>query len=581
MRKFMVGLPVQNSLPEWDQFLKKYHDNIYSVYFSLPLGDRFHARRSVSDILRDPEAESLFWDLLRVTQGNGVPLELLLNTVYLTKSDVELCKRVLERNGIFIQSITILDEYYDDVRDTFGDIQLNYSFNNYLETESQIPQNHRYRNVIIGRKNIRNRGLALRLKERGLTPVLLVNNGCNFFCHWCGEGNHCRNMFQTISSKYDINYLYALFSVFPSELDNEHLGGCYDLYKISNRNADVSSLCQYIDSYLGNGSGEEALENPWNYITWCRLSWFGSHYRELDLKKIQRYKEEIYHNIGSSALGYEHNEIVLDLTDSYTVSRYDPESIIHAVMNQIYDFFDKDMMISAAILGSMQCSRIVRFMDMGLLRERIRYLRSNKMSILFATPNVSGSDYELWARLLDSLIESGDIDALIVNDLGILDEYKGKIRIILGRQFDKRVRDPRVEGGCAENTPLLDHEYLESLGGDFDGITLECLPDTKIAPSDLNIYTHLPMVQISSGKICEFASIGRTDEERFFGHDCKCKCVSTYGECRHGTLNKPIFKRYNSLFYEAGFDGRTIKMLNDSRVKLVFTPDFWGVFRLK
>ena len=54
--------------------LDEYSWAIENIYFSLPMGDKFHARTRVVDQMRQPETVALFWELLKCIKAHGIKL---------------------------------------------------------------------------------------------------------------------------------------------------------------------------------------------------------------------------------------------------------------------------------------------------------------------------------------------------------------------------------------------------------------------------------------------------------------------------------------------------------------------------
>lgn len=414
-RKFMVGLPIINDEIEWQRFLVKYKPHIYSVYFSLPLGDRFHSRSNVLQQFHDPIIVEQFWKLLRITESEGIDLEMVLNTSSLVEGDVAKSKEELDAHGISISSITISDKYYDEVSSIFHGVSINYSFNNHLENPDDIPANHEYKHIIIGRKNIRNYGMIQSLRNRGKDPVLLLNNGCNHFCGWCGSPEHCGMAFRRIEGEFDLDYLYALFSIMPYELEENPGWDGISVVKVSSRNSDVNFLDKCLDSYIHCRDVELVGKDSSNYFLWARLAWFNRHYKELNLDKIRAYKEEINSDLEGSIYALSTNSVFLNLTGRLTFGSINLEVAEREIIRQMHHYFRKDVLISGALIGCIVSSDSPDSINVWMVSSRLRMLRQILHKIILVVPHNLDMSVEEWMYLATQLIEEELVDVVLAD----------------------------------------------------------------------------------------------------------------------------------------------------------------------
>ena len=73
-KRFSVGLALDTTLVEFNAMLDEYSWAIENIYFSLPMGDKFHARTRGVDQMRQPETVALFWELLKCIKAHGIKL---------------------------------------------------------------------------------------------------------------------------------------------------------------------------------------------------------------------------------------------------------------------------------------------------------------------------------------------------------------------------------------------------------------------------------------------------------------------------------------------------------------------------
>lgn len=298
-KKFSVGLTLETTIEEFESFLCKYHSYIYEFYFSLPLGDRFHSRKKVSDFFTLRENIDKFWRLLHIIEAYQINLELALNTYRLQKQDIINSVKLLVDHDIKISSIVTLEKYYKEISFIFTDVPITASYNNELRTTSDLSKiRNKYDYVVIGGAGIRNVDFWEKIKsEKSAKIKLLLNNGCSFNCKWCSNSKLCKITFEKNILKNSPLYLYALQSIMPFELyENREIFDKIDLFKISNRSDSLAYLESCLNSYLYNQNEILVKEDYSNYRLWCRLKWFNEFYYKFDYEKIIDYKKEINEN---------------------------------------------------------------------------------------------------------------------------------------------------------------------------------------------------------------------------------------------------------------------------------------------
>ena len=296
-RKFNIGLTLATTLHEYIDFLNKYKEYIYSVYFSLPLGEKFHTRKIISQQFETYKNRELFWDLLKLSVENDIRIELVLNTYSLTSDDIYLAKNTLIQHNIKVDSISILDNYYAQVSSLFPNTPLVYSFNNTanLKDIKEIDKlKDRYAVCVFGRSYLRNNEVFEKYRKTNLRVSVLLNNGCSFNCKTCYKAKDCFSTFSQNLQIHEIEYLYALQSIMPFELYDGTLDmSVIDILKVSNRSSSLMYLKRCLDSYLNNSTVSYLNENTQNYHLWCRLRHFSDYYNHMSLDKIIMYKEKL------------------------------------------------------------------------------------------------------------------------------------------------------------------------------------------------------------------------------------------------------------------------------------------------
>lgn len=281
---------------EYYSFFERYGLYIHSLYFSLPLGKRFHTREYIAEQFERIDNIKRFWSILEVAKQFCIPLELVLNTNGLSEKDIYNALELLYSRNTPVEYINILDRYYDCVRTINKSAKLIYSYNNFLNSLSDVPSTHYYDYIVVGGKNIRNFSIFSEVHNR-CNIIFLLNNGCNHYCGWCKPSHiHCEAMFERNRSMHSIEELYAMQSVMPYELTHQLIPlKDSDLLKINCRNANMMYLEGCLVSYVNdmnfeliNSEGRKALSY------WSRLAWFYPFFNLMDLKKIMQFKDNIY-----------------------------------------------------------------------------------------------------------------------------------------------------------------------------------------------------------------------------------------------------------------------------------------------
>ena len=292
---YNVGLVLNSTVEEYKDFLDKYVEYIDSIYFSLPLGERFHSRIKIRDQFRIKSVVDTFWKILKLIKTYDIKLELVLNTYRLNDNDIEISSRELKRHNIEVDSIAILDEYYDAANKCFPKQKKVFSYNNGIRSVEDLKKiSNKYDSYVLGSNLMRDLSVKKYIVDELKSEVILmVNNGCSFNCHFCRNSNLCRTVFENNLKHKSINELYAEQSFFPSELKEELVKNYNynNLIKISCRSSNLNYLYKCMDSYIDCEEEKYIKIAPNNYNLWCRLAVFGDYYEKLDYNRIKLIKK--------------------------------------------------------------------------------------------------------------------------------------------------------------------------------------------------------------------------------------------------------------------------------------------------
>lgn len=447
-KRFSVGLTLLDSVEEYDVFLKNYGKYINNIYFSLPMGDRFHSRVMFKELLKEDQYIELFWKLLLCVQKYSINLELLFNTSGLNETDIRNSFIALEEHGIKVQKIGILDEYYDLTRKYFPTQKLVYSFNNFPNSLSHYANiKNSYDEIVVARQFIRDNQLFSFIKNTlNSNVVLLVNNGCSQVCGGCKTHWHCHDSYYREHSKYSAEYQYALQSVFPFEINEGYIDMCnVDLIKIATRNDNLLYVKKCLDSYVNNEAIGYVQSNKHNYLLWSRLQWHTDYFNTFDYDRLVELKKKIYDgSINDSEIVAKTNlRMGLDLRDYFTLSNIilDDDKFskyVHSLKRYVNaDHVDVDTII----FGCETCEKLLQVIDPSVLTTNIMYASNRGLLVALELPPMKQVDIKTLLKQIAPLL-SEKLHYLIINDEETLLYVKktyGTVKLVLGRAFDRIV----------------------------------------------------------------------------------------------------------------------------------------------
>ena len=292
-KKFSIGLPMDASVSEFESFLSEYSDMLSSVYFSIPLGRRFYSRTELENEYEAPGAEDKLLTFLHLLYKYNIRTELTVNTFRLLELDLKRVVQYIYEHNIEINEIVCLKEYGLFFRRCFPDVELKYSFNN---TSSDVPS--WFDTLVFGKDYLRDINARHRWIDCGKGFVLLLNNGCSFSCHYeCRDSRFCGAILNQELKENSLNYLYAIQSFFPWELErlceNDPYADKYR-FKISNRPLGMQ-FTKNVIQYYAYGVDVSALlsQSTDNYGYFCVMQQLFVHRNELNYEEIMNIKKNL------------------------------------------------------------------------------------------------------------------------------------------------------------------------------------------------------------------------------------------------------------------------------------------------
>lgn len=587
-KKFLIGLPLSADVYEWDLFLNEYFEFIQSVYFSVPLGEKFHSRRHIAEQFKDEETVERFWELLKVTKRANVELELVLNTPLLSEEDIANAVKLLDEHDISVHSVTCLDKYYVQICKVFQDVKINYSYNNFLNDISDISRSeHKYDGCIVGRQNVRNVPIFNGLRKAGVDVILLLNNGCSHMCGWCHSHEHCRKAFDFALNSTSAQQLYAEQSVMPFEINDGYIDtSAVRYFKINNRNSDLSYLIRCLKSYIFNYNNVDCLAD---YSLWGKLAWFEEYYKSFDLREIIEMKKQL--SCGATAYPQYRTDkmrrysVSINLCDEYTFAVNDTDKTLRDIKFEVARLAgDYKLDIPTVRIGAETCAHLYSKANIGNIVIKAKAIKELGYTVHLVFPSIAERDFEDCAAVLTACASEGCIDAVVINDYGLIDvAQKNRVKMILGRLFDKRLRDPRVHSsqflnGAPEDSGIFTPAsiaFLKREGvSEIEMDILELGLGEPIPEQIRRVYLHFPYRYITCGHICEFSGIGEDNEHKFRMGQCKRQCMKFTSLTRSQPLKAAVYKHCNALFEKVNSESAVKHIVCLDKVSIVYTPSF-------
>lgn len=190
-----------------------------------------------------------------------------------------------------------------------------------------------------------------------------------------------------------------------------------------------------------------------------------------------------------------------------------------------------DWEITGIRIGSETCSRLMESIHADRFRMQIRKIKDAGLDVFVVFPNVSQANWNHIMTLIDICAEE-NIDGITANDFGVLSEAVNRSfkKIILGRLFDRRMRDPRVgtiwnEKESLESPAILTDEYIDLYRREhLYAVETECFGLKESIPEDVKLLIHVPYLLLTSGRFCETGGIGNDTEKKFRPNTCLFQC---------------------------------------------------------
>lgn len=272
--------------------------------------------------------------------------------------------------------------------------------------------------------------------------------------------------------------------------------------------------------------------------------------------------------------------VYINLCDEYSIG-YTKQENLAALFENMFSYSPFTLQLAGARIGAETCGFLFSELYPAALKsvaDSIREISGNaNLPINLVTPVIDQSVWEKAEKLILQLLDERWIDAVTVNDLGVLwtivrkksEDQSFDKKIILGRYFDKRFRDPRIafDDVLREETDTdseLWRHLMDKSG--ILGVEKECFGE--IPPHS---FVHFPYTLMSSGQFCEYSGIGKAEEGRFQTGRCHMQCMGLIGRATHNMLKQPLVKSKNALYMKLSLGQVAQDIFAQEGISLIYT----------
>ncbi len=209
-------------------------------------------------------------------------------------------------------------------------------------------------------------------------------------------------------------------------------------------------------------------------------------------------------------------------------------------------------------IGSYFCEKYFLHITEDILAEIKNFCKLNGIKISLVIPMSSEKNSQNVKDRIDFIIRSVsfNIFSFVVNDFGMLEYISPKYNcpIVLGRLLFKQSRDSRYDTFrdaipayevCSSHFHELIKEYpIKAI--ELDDVRADTVLANKFG---YEIYVHSPVVYMSTGMVCEYASAGLANTKKFRPNNaCAHQCTKYYTGYI-GANNKQFYKIGRTIYY--------------------------------
>lgn len=228
--------------------------------------------------------------------------------------------------------------------------------------------------------------------------------------------------------------------------------------------------------------------------------------------------------------------------------------------------------LTTIYIGSYFCSQMFLKLTDLVSEETMAFCTRNGISVNLTVPIFSQKDLENGKAAIRKLLTTGNnpITEITVNDIAMMHyvhETFPELNLFAGRLFQRTLRDMRYpdekpQSACLSD--LIQPDILQRIeagilqGVEFDGIAAHIKDD--IQKQKLILVDHEPYSYMTTGNICEYASIRQPVEKKFRPNTiCGMECQEIYIQYRINP-NLSMIKIGRAVYFETAgvnLDGDT------------------------
>ena len=211
--------------------------------------------------------------------------------------------------------------------------------------------------------------------------------------------------------------------------------------------------------------------------------------------------------------------------------------------------------------------------SLALTRWLFPFCDKNSIKVTLVIPVISQGMLEKGLKAIYAFSDSPVVDEFTVNDYGMLAwcSENFALPINLGRIMSKNPRDIRYNELTKSEYKYAPNDFTLSITEKFQLNTIEFdYTNEKMnisVPTGMRAAFHYPFCYMSTGMVCEFASIKKKYSKKFRpNYPCECECSKIYSYTR--TANGQTLLKFGRTIY---FRINTIKICAEYP-RYIFTP---------
>ena len=214
--------------------------------------------------------------------------------------------------------------------------------------------------------------------------------------------------------------------------------------------------------------------------------------------------------------------------------------------------------IDEIFIGSYFCEKYFLHLTKDIVVKIMDLCRTIGCKFSLVVPMSSEKDLQRVKDNIATIVQvlSTNVSSIVVNDFGMMEYIARKYAypIVFGRLLYKQLRDSRYETLKDENPPYeICSQQLHNLIKEYPikAFELDAVGKNAIIHNSFGyeVYAHSPMVYMSTGMVCEYASAGLSNTDKFrpnvsCAHQCSRYCTEYVG-----ANNKHFYKFGRTIYY--------------------------------